>query len=61
MDSRLKLFSLSDINGRGELVLSADQTGHILTVAQLRLLVARGEAVLLKYDEEVDAANRNAS
>lgn len=61
MDSRSKLLSLSDINGRGELILSADNTGHILTAAQLRLLVARGRAVLDKYDEEVNADNRNAS
>lgn len=56
MDSRSKLFSLSDLNGRGEAILSADQIGHIITEAQVRLLVARGEAVLLKRKEELDGA-----
>ena len=54
MDSRSKALSLSDINGRGELILSVDQTGHILTVAQARLLRAHVDAVLTKYDEEVN-------
>jgi hypothetical protein len=59
MSGRLKLHSLSDLNGRGELVATFKsddaEIAQIMTRDQLRYFVSRGEHILLKDSEADDA------
>ena len=51
-NSALIMFSLSKINGNGELVLSMDGISKTITLYHLRYLVGCGQQILKEYEEQ---------